>query len=88
MKIGDHIKVGLPGERPWAQVTEVTEKGFKGRIDNILVSEGCEFTRRRHSKYLFGVSEPLPKLHDFKFNDVVSFVKEEGRWVPELNINK
>lgn len=35
MKIGDIIKVHLPGESPWAQCVAIHDDGtFNGRIDN------------------------------------------------------
>ena len=38
MKVGDSMKVVLPGESPWAEVVEVFPDGrWLGRIDNHLV---------------------------------------------------
>jgi len=77
MKIGEYVKVHLPGEWPWAKVTKITKDGFKGKIANTLVAEGCEFERRRISKHLFGTAEPMPVLHNYKLGDTVNFTKDE-----------
>jgi len=76
------IKVSLPGESPWAQVVEVYDNTFKARIDNKTVAERSEFERRSISKAFTGDSRPLPKLHDYKYNDIVEFTKIEGMWQP------
>jgi hypothetical protein len=39
MKIGDHVKVFLKGESPWAIVTEIiSPTKIRAKIDNHLVS--------------------------------------------------
>lgn len=37
MEIGDFVKVQLPGERPWAEVTGVMGSTIQARIDNDLI---------------------------------------------------
>ncbi len=39
LEIGDHVKVVLPGEAPWAEVLEIRGEGFLGRIDNHPASD-------------------------------------------------
>lgn len=85
-KIGDTIKVFLPGESPWAEIVEVDEAMVKARIINKLFTEysgeeQAEFTGRE-----FGTAEPLAKLHDFKQGDEVWFEKGKfDEWVPVAN---
>ena len=42
--VGEYIKVSLPGETPWALVTEpIREDAVRARIDNHLVSDLHDF---------------------------------------------
>ncbi len=72
MQMGEHIKVDLPGESPWAEVMAIHADGsWDGRIDNELVCGPSEIGR----KYLteqFGVIDP-PVLHPYSRGDVVRF---------------
>ncbi len=80
--IGDTIKVFLPGESPWAEITEETDDKVKARIINKLFSEHSEHEQARFMKREFGEVKPLPKLHSFKQGDEAWFRKGEfGEWV-------
>ena len=37
IKIGDTVKVSLPGEAAWFQVTKVSPEGFTGKVINSLI---------------------------------------------------
>ncbi len=72
MKVGDHMKINLPGESPWAEVMVIHSDGsWDGRIDNELVCGPCE-TGRKHMAQQFGVIDP-PILHPYSRGDVVRF---------------
>ena len=84
-KIGEHAKVYLPGESPWAECVEILPDGtWIGRIDNTLFAESQklreDFARQE------GQPEALPSLHNFKKDDLVTFTLERGDnwecWVP------
>ena len=34
---GDTVKIGVPGEKFWAEIVEKTEAGFRVRVDNDLI---------------------------------------------------
>jgi len=74
-KVGEHYKVLLPGETPWAECLAVLPDGtWVGRIDNHLAGSASEEERLDMAKHFFpGATEPLPKKHDFKFHDLVRF---------------
>jgi len=83
--VGDLIKVLLPGERPWAEVLTVYPNGqIAARIDNKLFHEYSDDQRRDWEQGSFGEGGSIPKLHDFKCDDVVvfEFDAEEGWWMP------
>lgn len=66
---GDFAKVVLPGERTWVEVLERDGDMMKGRLDAVLTDE----ERASLGSELFGVAEPLPKIHDFKAGQEVWF---------------
>lgn len=75
MKIGDIIKVYLPGESPWAECISMNEDGsFIGKIANELIATNLEL-RKSFSKKMGG--ELLESLHDFKKNDLVLFKEKD-----------
>jgi len=80
----EHVKIRLPGESAWAEVLERVGDGrVIGRIDNKLFHEYSETERARWLKDNFGTVESIPKLHDYRFNDIVVFEKDgDGCWVP------
>ena len=80
MEVGDFAKVHLLGESPWAEVIELTEDGFKGRINNVLFAEMSETDQARFNKQHFGTVSPLPVLHDYRRNDEVLFIEGAGHW--------
>lgn len=84
IKIGDSLKVFLPGESPWAEVLEICGPFMRGRIDNKLFSEYSEFGRAKFTSDKFDSVEPLPKLHDFKKDDEIWFERagEPSAWQP------
>lgn len=73
MQVGQRVKVSLPGESPWAEVVEITDRGFKGRVDNKLLREYSEIEKAAFSKKFFGTVQKLPELHDYKYNDILEF---------------
>jgi hypothetical protein len=87
MKIGEHIKVHLPGESPWAEVMATYEDGtWDGRISNRLFGEMSDIERARFTKDHFDTAKALPRLHDYKQDQVVRFCRETTAdysiWVP------
>ena len=84
MQIGDMIKVFLPGESPWAEVIEINEPLFKGRIANRLFHEMSFESQGEFTGDNFGTADPLPKLHDFKQDDEVWFERQgkHQSWEP------
>ena len=85
IKVNDLIEVWLPVVWPWVKVIEITDNGFKGRIDNKLYQEHSEHEKAQFMKKNFGSVAPVPKLHDYKYNDIIPFVVSpmDGRWMPE-----
>lgn len=71
--VGGHVKVQLKGEAPWVEILEIHDNGLTGRIDNKTFAERSDFERAQFMKAEWGKGEILPKLHDYKFNDVVRF---------------
>lgn len=81
--VGEHAKVYLPGESPWAIVLEHTPKGFIGKIDNHLFAEKDEFTRNNIFKSWFGKGGGAKRLHSYKYGDVVHFINYGYGFEPE-----
>lgn len=91
VKVGDSYKVQLPGETPWAECLAILPDGsWAGRIDNDLVASGSDEYRLKVAQRFFPeATKPIPKLHDFKLNDIVRFawnplagIEEVSRWQP------
>ena len=78
------VKVSLPGETPWAIVVSVdaNHSSFVGKIDNKLYAEKSEEERSKITRHMFGESEPLPSLHDYKYGDELTFIEQSGIFVP------
>jgi len=74
LKVNEYIKVHVPGATPWAEILEITNEGFIGRIANKLFHEWSEFEQAKMLKNWFGNVEKLPKLNDYKQDDYVLFV--------------
>lgn len=73
-KVGEDVKVWLPGEWPWAEcVSQESDGTWHGRILNKTFAESAAM-RQSFSAEVFGINEPLPQLHDFKLGDIVHFV--------------
>lgn len=86
-KVGESLKVWLPGESPWAECTAIYPDGsWDGRINNKLIAEYSDTERARFFKDSFGTTRSPPKLHDFKQGQVVRFARqiedEIELWVP------
>lgn len=84
--VGQLAKVWLPGETPWAECMAVLADGkWVGRIDNKLIGESAE-AREREGKLWGPNAGPLPKLHDFRQNQLVIFeevsTQETFTWQP------
>lgn len=83
MKLGEDIKVHLPGESPWTIVLEIKDGRFKGKINNKMFHEMCEFDQAWFMKQTFGTVEHLENLHGIKQGDELWFEKNEyDCWVP------
>jgi hypothetical protein len=86
VKIGDSVKVSLPGESPWAECIAVNPDGtWIGRIDNYLVAQAPEDQRREIAQEMFGSNTPLPVLHHYRCGDMLRFKPHEEVevWVPD-----
>lgn len=72
--IGEYKKILLPGETPWAECVAIEPDGsWHGRIANKLFTEYDDRTRDEIAG--FGPQiDPLPRLHNFKQDDVVRLV--------------
>ncbi len=78
IKLGQNVKVHLPGEAPWAEIVEIR---IKGRIVNKLFHEHSEHEQAQFMKREFGDVQPLEQSHKFKQGDEVWFEKDEhGQW--------
>lgn len=86
--IGELIKVSLPGEAPWVEVISHTEEGFMGRIENKLFNELSEFEKAHFLKNEWGTVKALPKLHDYKREDIIEFVYHDDRFIPKKEVEK
>ena len=80
-KIGDFVKVWLPGESPWAECVAVDGDTWHGRIDNLLFAQDAEL-RKKFTQEHFGRGDPLPSLHDYKQDQIIRFGLKEGVWQP------
>jgi len=76
VKVGDSIKLWLPGESPWGEVLEVKGPYVKARIDNRLIPEWTPDERKR----IFGFDKP--SQHNYTHNSIEWFEYENGVWVP------
>lgn len=86
---GDAVKVHLPGESPWAECVAVHDDGtWEGRIANHLVGQMSESERAEVGQQFFpdAPAQPLPSLHDFKFDQIIRFKRyadlDYEIWVP------
>lgn len=76
-KVGDVYKVFLPGESPWAECVRVNaDDTWEGKILNKLFHEHTADAQNAFLAETFGTAEPLPKLHDFKQDQIVKFKME------------
>ena len=85
--IGEHIKVLLPGETPWAECVAVYPDGtWDGRIDNRLFGEMSDRERAQFMRSEFGHVSPVPRLHQYKLDDVIRFKRDQTEcceaWIP------
>ncbi len=71
--IGEHLKVNLRGETPWAEVIEVHDDGFTGKIANKLFREFSEFEKAKFMNTHFDDVKKIPELHKYSYGDVVRF---------------
>lgn len=84
IKPGEYVKVLIPGERPWVKVLEVGEGGFVGKIDNKLTADLTEEELAEFSEHFFGQSEPLPRLHNYRMGDELTFIDGGRGWFEPL----
>jgi len=74
IKIGDQIRVNLAGETPYAEVLEIHNNGFIGKISNKLFGEYSEFEKAKFMGDAFGSTLQPKVLHAFRKDDVVKFM--------------
>jgi hypothetical protein len=78
-KVGESVKVRLPGETPWAICVEVRENCWMGCIINRLFREYSEFEQAKWPNQEWGKGfVKLPELHKYKKYDVLEFIWPEG----------
>ena len=83
MQIGEHIKVHLPDENPWAEVLAINGPLVQARIANKLFHEHPLNEQREFTGEHFDTADPLPKMHDHKQGDVLWFERGEfDLWQP------
>lgn len=95
--IGEMVKVSLPGESPWAEcVTMYPDGTWEGRIANRLFAEMSDEERVNVIGEMWDIpivpgpgprlvnGASLPRLHNFKQNQVVRFKRsaEFPIWEP------
>lgn len=84
--IGETIKVYLPGESPWAEITAEEDGRVKARILNKLFHEFSEHEQARWLGDHFGTVKPLERLHSYKQGDELWFTKDEhNNWIPDVS---
>jgi len=72
LKVGDMIKVCLPGESPFAEVVSLLPNGlWIGRVDNHLVATDSDLRLAIASDW--GKNVPIPQLHDSRQDDLILF---------------
>ena len=88
LMLGEAYKVHLPGESPWAECVTIHDDGsWDGKICNRLfheMSEAEQATWLGDQWKALG-EKRLPKLHDYRQGQVVTFVPDEEMphvWVP------
>ncbi len=83
-KVGEVVKVHLPGESPWAECVAVHDNYWAGRIDNKLFAEYSEIERAAFLKGSWKNVKPLPELHNHKQHDLINFAwsSEYSIWEP------
>ena len=97
VKVGESVKVWLPGETPWAECVATYPDGtWEGRIANRLFAEMSDEERATILGVMWSIpivpgpkprlatAEDLPRLHSFKEGQVVRFRRDEdnGVWEP------
>ena len=83
MKVGDDVKLYLPGESPWGIVIAVLdETRIQARINNKLFREYSADEQMEWIGEQFGTGYYLEELHGYKYGDVATFIKhpEFGSW--------
>lgn len=92
MKIGDDVKVLLPGESPWVVVEAIIPDGFVGRINNKLFREYSEFEKAQWINNTWDTAIKLPELHPYSRGDLVCFTKFVGpeyeAWAPAIKAHR
>jgi hypothetical protein len=74
-KVGDTVKVRLPGKTPWAVCVEVRENSWMGCIINKLFREYSEFEQAKWLGQEWGKGfVKLPELHKYNKSDVLEFM--------------
>ena len=88
MEIGESIKVWLPGETPWATVEAIhNHELVEARIDNFLFHQWPKEERMAWVGGEFGEPQDLPKLHDYKCDDLVLFKLTDGVWMAQQKVS-
>jgi hypothetical protein len=89
IEVGGFVKVLLPGERPWVEVTEIGEGAFKGRISNRLITDMPDDERDKMASEWFEGVAILDPLHDYHQGDEIWFTDAgDGLPVPINEVRK
>lgn len=92
MKVGESVKVWLPGESPWVKVVALLPDGFVGQINNVLFRELSEFEQAKWTSDEWKTAKKLPELHQYSFGDLVCFTRFIGpdyeMWAPAIKAQR
>jgi hypothetical protein len=81
-RVGEIVKVSLPGETPWVVVVAIEADGtWHGRISNVTVAQRSDEDRLLIAQR-FGSDKLVPSLHGWKHGDVVCFGRTDRGWEP------
>lgn len=86
VKIGNYIKVLLPGENAWVEIIKIISNyEFIGRINCKLLHEYSEFEQAKLTKSWYGEIRKLPKVHNYKQGDIIHFIKNRDKlFIPKI----
>lgn len=85
VEVGDHVKVLVKGETPWAMVLNADGNQIEAMLKNKMYSEYTPLERMKIVDEAFNIPEELEPLNDYKLGDVLKFNwhDEWQTWVVE-----